>query len=89
MAETASHWITMASDADLDQAAKTALRDMISFISRSLKLSAEDAYSLSSLAVNLEITQMVNGKRGVHAMLPKAIFTDQSGPELRASRQGR
>jgi acetamidase/formamidase len=83
MAQTPSHWITMAFDPDLDQAAKTALRDMIGFISRSWKLSAEDAYSLCSLGVDLEITQVVNGNRGVHAMLPKAMFSDQSALNCR------
>ena len=79
MAETASHWITMAFDPDLDEAAKTALRDMIAFIGDRWSLSHDDAYSLSSLAVDLEVTQVVDGNRGVHAMLPKSIFTGSRG----------
>jgi len=75
MAETPPHWITMAFDPDLDEAAKTALRDMINFISERWKLTREDAYSLSSLAVDLEVTQVVDGNRGIHAMLPKGIFS--------------
>ena len=30
---------------------------------------------LSSIAVDLDITQLVDGNVGVHAMLPKNIFT--------------
>ncbi|MDE3074808.1 MAG: acetamidase/formamidase family protein [Chloroflexota bacterium] len=73
MAETPSHWISMGFDPDLDQAAKIALRDMIAFIAGRWQLSREDAYSLCSLAVDLVITQVVDGNRGVHAMLPKEL----------------
>jgi acetamidase/formamidase len=31
---------------------------------------------LSSVAVDLDITQLVDGNVGVHAMCPKNIFTD-------------
>jgi len=33
-----------------------------------------DAYPLMSIAVDLNITQLVDGRKGVHAMLPKAIL---------------
>jgi acetamidase/formamidase len=75
MAETPTHWITMAFDPDLDVAAKTALRDMICFLGTRWGLCPHDAYSLSSLAVDLEVTQVVDGNRGIHAMLPKSLFT--------------
>jgi acetamidase/formamidase len=29
---------------------------------------------LSSVAADLQITQLVDGNKGVHAMIPKAIF---------------
>jgi acetamidase/formamidase len=29
---------------------------------------------LASVAADLEITQLVDGNKGVHAMIPKAIF---------------
>ena len=32
----------------------------------------EDAYTLCSLACDMHITQLVNGNKGVHAMLPKS-----------------
>ena len=34
----------------------------------------DDAYTLCSLAVDLRVTQIVNGVKGVHAMLPKSLF---------------
>jgi acetamidase/formamidase len=78
MAETPTHWITMAFDPDLDEAGKTALRDMICFLGSRWNLTPDDAYSLCSLAVDLEVTQVVDGNRGIHAMLPKSIFTDDT-----------
>ena len=70
-AETPSHHITMAFNDDLDDAAKTALRAMIELIGERLELAAEDAYMLASLAVDLRVTQLVDGNKGIHAMLPK------------------
>jgi acetamidase/formamidase len=74
-AETAEHLITLAFDEDLDVAAKTAVRDMIGWLADDWKLSARDAYALCSLAVDLSVTQVVNKNRGIHAKLPKAIFS--------------
>jgi len=74
MAETPTHWITMAFHPDLDEAVKIALRDAIRFLSASHGLAKEDAYALSSLAVDLRVTQIVDGNKGIHAMIPKAIF---------------
>ena len=75
MAETATHWITMAFHKDLDEAVKIALRDAIQFLSASKGLTRDDAYALCSLAVDLRVTQIVDGNKGIHAMIPKAIFT--------------
>ena len=73
-AETKSHYITMAFDPDLDVAAKIALREMLDYMVTTYDLSREEAYSLSTAVVDLRITQTVNGNKGVHAMLPKAVF---------------
>jgi acetamidase/formamidase len=70
-AETPSHWITMGFDEDLDDAAKTALRQMIKLVGERLGLAPEDAYMFCSLAVDLRVTQLVDGNKGIHAMLPK------------------
>ena len=72
--ETATHWITMGMDPDLDQCMAMALRDMIVLLGEKAGLSRADAYMLCSLAVDFRITQTVNVHRGVHAMLPKALL---------------
>ncbi len=73
-AETPTHHITMGFDPDLDDAAKAALREMINFLSESYGLDREDAYVFCSTAVDLRITQLVNGNKGVHAMVPKDLL---------------
>ncbi len=73
-AETAEHYITMGMNPDLDDAAKQALRDMIRLIQERSNLSAEDAYTLCSLAADLRVTQIVNQHNGVHVMLAKSAL---------------
>jgi acetamidase/formamidase len=73
-AETATHYITMGLDTDLDEAAKLATREMLDFLVEAKGLSREDAYLLASVAMNLIVTQVVDGTKGIHAMMPKAIF---------------
>lgn len=70
-AETATHHITMAFNEDLDDAAKDALREMIKLIGERMGLEAADAYMFSSLVVDMRVTQLVDGNKGIHAMLPK------------------
>ena len=77
-AETPTHWMTMGFDENLDVAIRTALREMISLLADRYKLSREDAYLLASDAVDFSITQLVDGKRGVHAMIRKSIFSGRS-----------
>jgi acetamidase/formamidase len=73
-AETASHWITLGFDPDLDDAAKIALREMIALIVAETGLGAEEAYMLCSLACDLRVTQLVDGNKGIHAVLAKALL---------------
>src|SRR5574337_1058304 len=74
LAETPTHVITMAFDPDLDDAVVIALRDMIKLICARTGISREDAYTLCSLAADLRVTQVVNGAKGIHVMLPKALL---------------
>lgn len=73
-AEKADCWITMGFDEDLDDAVKHALRDMIALIREHSGLSAQDAYTLCSLAADLRVTQMVDGNKGIHCMLAKRVL---------------
>jgi acetamidase/formamidase len=74
-ADTPTHLITMGMHESLDRCAEMALRDMINWIVARTGLSREDAYMLCSLAGDLRITQTVNGNKGVHMMMEKALVT--------------
>jgi len=74
-AETPTHYISMGFSKDLKEATELALRDMINYLIEEKHLNRDDAYMLSSVAVDLDITQLVDGNVGVHAMCPKNIFT--------------
>jgi acetamidase/formamidase len=73
-AETPTHVITMGLHENLDEAARRATKEMIDYLTTERGLSRDDAYMLTSAAVDLHVTQVVDGVKGVHAMLPKAIF---------------
>jgi acetamidase/formamidase len=73
-AETASHYITMGLNADLDLALEQALREMIAFITARSGLTREQAYQFCSLAVDFRITQSVNGEKGVHGLLKRGLL---------------
>jgi acetamidase/formamidase len=60
---------------DLKEAAEHAVRDMIDFLVQEKHLDRDDAYMLTSVAADVDITQLVDGNVGVHAMLPKKIFS--------------
>ena len=71
--ETATHYISMGMNEDLDLAMKQALREMIAFICVRSNLSRDQAYQLCSLAVDFHVTQTVNGEKGVHGLLKKGL----------------
>jgi acetamidase/formamidase len=73
-AETPTHIITMGCDRDLNAATHIAVREMIKYLMEEKKMTQADAYMLCSVAVDVDITELVDGNVGVHAMLPKAIF---------------
>jgi len=73
-AETPTHYITMGLNDDLNACTTLAVREMIDFLVTEKQLSRDDAYMLSSVAADLYITELVDGNKGVHMMIPKAIF---------------
>lgn len=73
-AETREHYITMGLDADLREAARQAVLDMIDLLAETHGIDKSDAYALCSLQADLLVTQAVNGVNGIHARMPKAIF---------------
>jgi len=77
VAETATHWITVGLDKDLNTAMTLAARNAIEFLSSRAKLTSHDAYALCSIAASFRVTQVVDIVRGVHAMIPKSLFTGE------------
>lgn len=73
-AETARHFISMGMNEDLDVAMKTALREMIAFITSRTNLSRAQAYQFCSLAVDFHVTQTVNREKGIHGLLRKELL---------------
>jgi acetamidase/formamidase len=77
-AETPTHWIVMGLHPNLEEAMKIAVRETITFMtSRFPKLTREEAYMIASIAVDYHVTQVVDGTKGIHGMIPKAIFAGQ------------
>lgn len=73
-AETPTSYISMGFSPDLKTATEMAVRNMIDFLVTEKHLSRDDAYMLTSVAVDVDITQLVDGNVGVHAICPKGIF---------------
>lgn len=73
-AETPTHFITMGLDPDLDEAARMATREMIDYLVSEKGIPRDEAYILVSVAVDLHVTELVDGTKGVHAMLAKSLF---------------
>lgn len=77
MFETPTHWGAMGFHKDLDEAVKIALRGMIKFLASAKEMDPYEAYSLCSLQADLRVTQVVDQNKGIHAMIPKSIFTSE------------
>jgi acetamidase/formamidase len=73
-AETPTHWIAMGIDSNLVTATKQAVRQAIDFLVTTKGLTRDDAYMLTSIACDVDVTELVDGTLGVHVMIPKSIF---------------
>lgn len=72
-AETPTHYISMGLNPDLDEAARIATREMVAFLVAETGISREQAYILCSVALDLRVTQLVDGTKGIHGMLAKGL----------------
>lgn len=73
--EDAGYYATMGVAADLMTAAKDATRAMVDHISATYRIEPVDAYVLSSVAVDLKVTEVVDAPQWiVSAYLPLSIF---------------
>jgi len=74
-AETATDYISMATDPDLMVATKGAIQEMVDFVAATKHMTKHQAYQLVSVAGNVAVTQLVDRpNHGVHVRLPKSIF---------------
>ena len=71
---TPTHYISMGMDVDLEDAAKQALRNMIKWLTEIKPWTAEEAYVFCSLACDLHVTQLVDGNKGIHAMVSRSVI---------------
>jgi acetamidase/formamidase len=74
-AETATDYISMASDEDLKVATTVAVQEMVDFLAAARPLTKHEAYQLVSIAGHVAVTQLVDRPvYGVHVKMPKSIF---------------
>jgi acetamidase/formamidase len=69
IAWTPEAWLTFGFDEDLDEAAAIAIDGMLGLMGREHGLPRREALALASVVVDLRVTQLVNGARGIHARL--------------------
>jgi acetamidase/formamidase len=71
---TPTHYITLGMNVDLDDAAQQALKLMIDWLVELKGWDPEEAYVFCSLACDLHVTQLVDGNKGIHAMVSRRIL---------------
>ncbi|GAA0349287.1 acetamidase/formamidase family protein [Bacillus horti] len=69
-AYTPAGWITFGFAEDLNEATVQALDGMLTLLGELYGLNRVEAMALGSSVIDLRITQIVNGVKGVHALLP-------------------
>lgn len=67
---TPAGWITFGLSEDLNEATYQALGDMVQLMTELYGIEKAEALGLASVAVHMRISQIVNGVKGVHALLP-------------------
>ena len=72
--ETATHWVMVGFDEDLNKAFKNAVRETIDFLVKQQKFDPYEAYSFVSIAGDCRVTQVVDIRKGVHCMIAKEHF---------------
>jgi len=79
-AETATDYITMATDPDLMTATKGAIQEMVDFVADTKKWTRHQAYQLVSIAGNVAVTQLVDRpNHGVHVRMPRRFLAAGAG----------
>ena len=79
--ETPKYWIVHGFNEDLNVAMRDASLEMLSLLTDHVGLSANDAYSVMSVASDFGVTQVVDGRQGVHVRIPRGIFPARGSVE--------
>jgi acetamidase/formamidase len=79
-AETPAGWVTFGFHEDVDEAAALALGAMLDLLGARHGLTRKRALGLASVLVDVRITQLVNGVRGAHAVLPRGTVPPTPWP---------
>lgn len=69
-ANTPAGWLTFGLHEDLNEATYLALEGMLELLGEQYGYGRQEALAIASLTADFRITQIVNGVRGVHAVLP-------------------
>lgn len=74
--ETPTHWIGIGLDEDLDKAMVNATREAVKILTEQkiVPLNQYEAYGIVSMVGDCRVSQVVDIRKGVHCMIPKAIF---------------
>lgn len=76
---TPAAWVTFGVHEDLQEATYLALDAMLGLIEEQYGVERGDALALASVVVDMRVTQIVNGVRGVHAVLPHGAIRKTDG----------
>ncbi len=76
-AETATHYISMGIDKDLNLALKHAVQETVDFLMQEKGLDAKTAYAIASIAVDFRVAEAVNVNQMVYGMIPKNLFVKE------------
>jgi acetamidase/formamidase len=79
-AETPTHYIAFGLDTDLDKAMEMAIHEANAYLGEIQGLDFFNAFALASIAVDFRVTQVVDGTKGIHAMIPKRLFRNGGTP---------
>ena len=74
-AENATHYMAFGLDTDLNKAMQMAIHETNAYLRDLQGLEFNRAFTLSSIAVDFRVTQVVDDTKGIHSMIPKKIFT--------------
>ncbi|HEY9888422.1 MAG TPA: acetamidase/formamidase family protein [Candidatus Obscuribacterales bacterium] len=74
MGEIEDAWIAVGLDQDLDEAMKESVREYLRITNEEYGLTKPDALLLGSAAIDFEVSQVVDIVKGIHGVIPKALF---------------